>query len=62
MNKAIETYKALENLLGEEVRVTPTITKRSCTEDGWTYDFLFYKGKLSKVEAYNHREFIECYA
>lgn len=62
MMTAMECYKELESKLGAEERVTPTITKRSCTEDGWTYDFLFYKGKLSKVEAHNHREFIECYA
>lgn len=61
MTKAMEVYKALEEVLGEEIKVTGTITKRECTENGWTYTFLFYKGELSKVEAYNRREMIEIY-
>lgn len=58
-NMALEAYKTLEPILGEEVKVTPTITKRECTEQGWTYTFLFDKGNLKKVEAFNGRELIE---
>ena len=61
MTKAMEIYKACESALGEEIKVSGTITKREFVEDGWTYTFFFYKGELSKIEAYNHRELIEIY-
>ncbi len=61
MTKAMEIFKKVEPFLGEEVKVTGTITKREFVEGSWTYTFLFYKGELSKIEASNHRELIEIY-
>lgn len=61
MTQAMKFFKEVENKLGDEEKVTPTISKRVFTEDGWTYTFFFYKGELAKVEGYNHRELIEIY-
>ena len=43
----------------EVERLARSIIKYHYTEDGWTYDFFTIDGILKKVEAFNHREFIE---
>lgn len=62
MTNINEFYESIKDQLGEEIKVSGTITKREFKEDGWEYIVFFYKGKLSKVEASNHREFIEVWA
>lgn len=61
MTKAMEIYNSMKDFLGEEEKVSTTITKREFKEDGWTYIFFFDKGELKKIEASNHRELIEIY-
>lgn len=59
---------AQENALKvfEQVRGKATVTKLARNieqytyeEDGWKYTFFTAEGKLKRVEAFNHREFIE---
>ena len=61
MTKAMEIYEAVKEHLGEEVKLSRGMSKREFVEDGWTYTFFFENGELRKIEAYNHREFIELY-
>ena len=61
MTKAMQIYESMKDVLGEEVLLSRRMSKREYKEDGWTYTFFFDNGKLGKIEAYNHREFIEIY-
>lgn len=59
--KSLSFYNDVKDKLGKKIVLTPTIYKRQYFEDDWTYDFIFYKDKLKKIEAYNRRELIESY-
>ena len=59
MTKAMQIYESMQSVLGEEIKLSRGMSKREYKEDGWTYTFLFDNGRLGKIEASNHREFIE---
>ena len=65
MTKAMEIYKAMECVLGEEKKLTGGMSKREYMDvqpgGKVTYTFYFYNGELKKFEGFNGHDFIEIY-
>lgn len=59
LNEANELFKDILSQGLPKIQVTPTINKIHFDEDGCSYDLLFYKGNLVKIESYDKRELIE---